>query len=88
MLERVLPRFPRLAAPVIRRLAYSDYTQEVVEEAAKMADDPIVDIDFSAFHDDKEWQKPLGSFSIETENYERFIILRACFDVLVVYMPY
>lgn len=35
------------------------------EEATKMADDTIIDIDPSAFADEEK-QKPLGVFSIET----------------------
>lgn len=39
---------------------------KAAEEAARTADDPIIDIGPSAFRNDEELQKPLGAFSTDT----------------------
>lgn len=45
-----------------------------------MADDPIIDIDPSAFHDDEENRNLSKLSRLKRESFERFIVLRACFD--------
>ena len=52
------------------------------EEAATMSDDPIIDIDPSAFRDDEEKNRNLSEFSqSKLENSERLIVLRVFYDV-------
>ena len=53
---------------------------KAAEEAARIADDPIVDINPSAFHDDEENRNLSELSRTKRENSERFIVLRACFD--------
>ena len=54
---------------------------KAAEEAARIADDPIVDINPSAFHDDEENRNLSELSQPKRENSKRFIVLRACFDV-------
>lgn len=51
-------------------------------KAAEMSDDPIIDIDPSAFRDDEEKNRNLSEFSqSKLENSERLIVLRVFYDV-------
>ena len=53
---------------------------EAAAEAAKMADDPIIDIDPSAFSEDGEWETSQSILKMKWGNSERFLSLRGSFD--------
>ena len=56
---------------------------EAAAEAAKMADDPIVGIDPSAFSDDEKQETSQSFLKTEWGNSERFPSLRGSFDAHV-----
>lgn len=54
-------------------------------EAAKMADDPIIDIDPSAFSEDGKQEAFQSFLKTKWENSERFLVLHGSFDATLLY---
>ena len=54
-------------------------------EAAKMADDPIIDIDPSAFSEDGKQEASQSFLKTKWENSERFLVLHGSFDATLLY---